>query len=333
MIYIIAEAGVNHNGSLEKAFELIKQAKLAGADCIKFQTFKSENLVSKDSPKAHYQMETTDKKESQYEMLKKLEISYDDFKLIKNECSVKQIDFISTPYSFEDIDFLDSLGIEYYKIASGQLTEKPFIEYIASKKRQIILSTGMSSLADVILAVDIIRKYKIEPIVLQCNTNYPSNISEANLKAMLTMKNEMNVSVGYSDHVKNNYASYAAAALGAVVIEKHFTLDKNNTGPDHSSSCNPSEFSELVIGIRNIELSLGNGIKKPSKSELKNAPLMKRSMVLKNDMKKGDIISIKDIDFKRPSNGLPPNSLELILGKKITDNYKKNTLVNLQMIK
>ena len=278
-------------------------------------------------------MQTTDKEESQYEMLKKLEISYEDFKLIKNECIIQEKDFISTPYSFDDVDFLDSLNVKFFKIASGQLTEKPFIEHVASKKRKIILSTGMGNLVDVIEAVNIIRKYKIEPIVLQCNTNYPTDIKEANLKAMITIRDSMQIPVGYSDHVSNNYASYAAAALGAVVIEKHFTLDKNDSGPDHSSSCNPLEFKSLVDGIRNVELSLGDGKKQPSKSEIKNSPLMKRSIVLKNDMKKGDIISIKNIDFKRPSNGISPNFLELILGKKVAKNLGKDTVLDFKMIK
>tara|TARA_B100001059_G_scaffold60130_1_gene55729 strand:+ start:14246 stop:15250 length:1005 start_codon:yes stop_codon:yes gene_type:complete len=333
MTYIIAEAGVNHNGSLQTAFDLINEAKSAGADCIKFQTFKAENLVLKSSPKANYQLKTTNKKESQYEMLKKLEISYDNFSLIKKECVKRKIDFISTPYSFEDVDFLDSIGVKYFKIASGQLTEKPFVEYVASKKREIILSTGMAKLNEVVEAVDIIKNQKINTFVLQCNTNYPSNISDANLRAMITMRDALKIPVGYSDHVSNNYASFAAVALGAVIIEKHFTLNKNNSGPDHSSSCDPQEFKNLVYGIRNIELSLGDGIKKPSVSEMKNAPSMKRSIVLKRKIKKGEVITINDVEFKRPANGLNPNLLYKIIGKEVINDFNKDTPLNFKMIK
>jgi N,N'-diacetyllegionaminate synthase len=332
MTYIIAEAGVNHNGSLQKGKELIKKAKEVGADCIKFQTFKTENLVTHRSPKANYQLKVTDQKESQFDMLKKLEIRYEDFKILKQECEKNSIEFISTPYNFEDVDFLDELDIKCFKIASGQLTELPFIEYVASKKREIILSTGMGNLSQVNDAVQLIRKFKIEPIILQCTTNYPSPIEDANLNAMITMREALKVKVGYSDHVQNNYACYAAVALGAQVIEKHFTLDKNDIGPDHSSSSNPSEFRSLVEGIRAIESVLGSGIKTPTDKEIKNIHGMKRSIVLKKDLEKGDLITIEDLEFKRPANGLDPNMINYIIGKKLKNNYLKNTPLNFNMI-
>lgn len=327
-VYIIAEAGVNHNGSLKNALELVYKAKEAGADCVKFQTFKADQIVTKGSPKATYQMKVTDRDETQFAMLKKLELKYEDYDEIIKLCKNLQIDFLSTPYNLQDVDFLEKFNVQGYKIASGQLTEIPFLEYVASKNKKIILSTGMSTMSDVFNAVTAIRNVGNNNIVvLQCTTNYPSSISDANLLAMISMKNACKVSVGYSDHVINNYACFASVALGAEIIEKHFTLDKNLEGPDHSTSLNPIEFKELVIGIRNIELSLGDGIKIPTNQEKDNIYGMKRSIVVLNDKKKGDILNLEDIGFKRPANGLDPNMVNMILGKQLRINLDKDDAI------
>lgn len=322
--YIIAEAGVNHNGKLDLALELIDRAKESGADCVKFQTFKAEQIVTKESRKAAYQLNVTDKAESQYEMLKKLELRFGDYNVLVERCKAKEIDFLSTPYNKEDVDFLDSLQVSGFKIASGQVTELPFLQYAASKKKQMIISTGMATMADVFNAVEVIRtEGNNEIIVLQCTTNYPSKIEDANLRAMLSIREACKVRVGYSDHVENNYACFAAVALGAEIVEKHFTLDRNLPGPDHSSSLNPVEFKNLVTGIRNIERALGSGIKKPSQSEVENSYGMKRSLVLLKDVQAGTILTEDIIGFKRPANGLPINMLKTIIGKPLARPMQK----------
>jgi len=325
MIYIIAEAGVNHNGDTDMALKLIEQAKLSGADCVKFQTFKAEQIVSQSSPKAKYQLEVTDKTESQFDMLKKLELPMGEYHLLINKCKELGIDFLSTPYNKNDVDFLEDLNVTGYKIASGQLTELPFLKYVAKKDKLMIISTGMANMAQVFDAVEAIRSEgNNNIIVLQCTTNYPSRIEEANLLAMQSIKEACKVKVGYSDHVQNNYACFASAALGAEIIEKHFTLDKNMEGPDHSSSLDPLEFKELVDGIRNIEKALGSGIKKPTPIEIENIYGMKRSLVLNMDLPSGTILTEQHIGFRRPFNGLSPNMFELVLGKKITRSMLKD---------
>ena len=323
--YIIAEAGVNHNGDLGLAILLIKKAKESGADCIKFQTFKAEQIVTRESPKAKYQLEVTDKDESQFEMLKKLELGFSDYKLLIEECNKQSIDFLSTPYNKEDADFLDSLGVTGFKIASGQLTELPFLKHVARKNKRMIISTGMGTLADVYNAVEEIRgQGNDDLIVLQCTTNYPSRIEDTNLLAMQSIKQACKVSVGYSDHVESNFACFASVALGAEIVEKHFTIDKKMEGPDHSSSLTPEEFKELVIGIRSIEKALGNGVKKPSQIEIENSVGMKRSLVLLYDLEAGTMLKEEHIGFKRPSNGLPPNMFDLVLGKRLAMEMKKD---------
>ena len=318
-VYIIAEVGVNHNGDVLIARNLIKKAKDCGADCVKFQTFKASQIVTKSSPKAKYQLKVTDTKESQFEMLKKLELDFDAYLDLINYCKEIAIDFLSTPYNIEDLIFLEKLGVNAYKIASGQLTEIPFIKAVAKKGKTILLSTSMGTLSNVFDAVEAIRSEgNNDIIVLQCTTNYPSKIEDANILAMNTIKDACGVRVGYSDHVANNYACYAAVALGAEVIEKHFTLDKNMEGPDHTCSLTPSEFKEMVIGIRNIEISLGSKVKKPSQIEVDNSVGMKRGMVLIKDIQVGTVLKEEHIGFKRPLNGLPINMLHQILGKKVT---------------
>jgi len=323
--YIIAEAGVNHNGSLEMAFQLIDKAKEVGADCVKFQTFKAEQIVTKESPKAAYQMQVTDKHESQYDMLKKLELQKEDFKKLKDHCEKKGIDFMSTPYNFEDADLLNEIGVSAFKIASGQIAELPFLRYVASFQKKMIVSTGMATLQEVTDAVKAIwLTGNNNMIILQCNTDYPSKIEDTNLLAMCTMRDALSVKTGYSCHVPTNYACFAAVALGAEVIEKHFTLDKKLPGPDHSSSLEPAEFRELVEGIRSVEKSLGTGIKTPSEAEKKNTYGMRRSLVAKTDLKAGTVLQKEHIAFKRPMNGLSPNYYERILGRTLKTDIPKD---------
>ncbi|MBS1647253.1 MAG: N-acetylneuraminate synthase [Bacteroidetes bacterium] len=316
-VFIIAEAGVNHNGSLEKAFQLVEKAKEIGADCVKFQTFKAEQIVTQSSPKAQYQLKVTNPGESQFAMLKALELQKEDFVSIKKHCEKVGIQFLSTPYNHEDADLLHDIGVSAFKIASGQLVEPHFLKYVASFQKKMIISTGMATLAEVYEAVEAIKSTgNDDVVVLQCNTDYPSKIEDTNLLAMNAMRDALGVSVGYSDHVPNNYACFAAVALGAQVIEKHFTLDKNLPGPDHSCSLEPQEFKELISGIRNIEKCLGNGIKTPSESEKKNTYGMRRSIVAKTFLPKGTLVTEQHIAFKRPANGLAPKLVNLILGKK-----------------
>ncbi len=327
--YIIAEAGVNHNGDINIAHKLIDEAKKAGADCVKFQTFKAENLVTASAPKAEYQLKVTDSDESQFDMLKSLELKYDDYVKLIEHCKRIDIDFMSTPYSFEDVDFLMKLNVDSFKIASGQLTELPFLEYVSKNKKPIYLSTGMSKMSEVQAAVEIIsRNSNSELIVFQCTTNYPSDISEANINVIDSFKSIPNIKVGYSDHVVNNFACFAAVAKGVHSIEKHFTIDKSLPGPDHSCSLNPNEFKDLVYGIREIEKSLGTFIKAPTKMESENIYGMKRSLVYSQSIKKGTKLSLEHLSFKRPMNGLAPNNLFNFVGKEINKDVSVDQLVN-----
>jgi N,N'-diacetyllegionaminate synthase len=326
--YIIAEAGVNHNGRLDLAISLIKKAKEAGADCVKFQTFKTEDIVTKSAPKANYQLKVTDKNESQYEMLKKLELSLESFKILKDECDKIGIDFISTPYSISDIELLESINVKAYKIASGQLTEPYFLRCIAKKMKPIILSTGMANLGEVFDSIKTIREINEDITVLQCTTNYPSSMSDANINAMLSIKDSCKVQVGYSDHIIENYACYSAVALGATIIEKHFTLDKNMEGPDHSCSLDPDEFKILVNGIRNIEMSLGNGIKKPTELEKKNIQGMRRGLVANETIKPGDLLNFNNLTAKRPLIGISPTRIDELIGKSVVKTIHKDEPIN-----
>jgi len=332
-VYIIAEAGVNHNGSVDLAVELISKAKKAGADCVKFQTFTAEQIVTQNSPKANYQLLVTDSNESQFEMLKKLELKMGHYPVLLSHCKNIGIDFMSTPYNFKDVDFLDSLEIDSFKIASGQLTEIPFLKYAASKMKKMIISTGMANMSDVFLAVQAIREVgNYDIIVLQCTTNYPSKIEDANLLVMNSIKIACDVEVGYSDHVSNNFACFASVALGASVVEKHFTLDKNMDGPDHLSSLDPGEFAELVDGIRNIEKSLGSCVKRPSQAEIDNSYGMKRSLVIVKPVPQGTIITEELIGFKRPFDGLNVNMLDKVLGKKLSKDMQMDEALQLSSV-
>lgn len=326
--YIIAEAGVNHNGQLDLALELVRKAKATGADSVKFQTFKAEAVVTQNAPKANYQLEVTDRQESQLAMLQKLELDLADYHQIIALCKKLDIQFLSTPYNFADADFLNELGVDAFKIASGQLVELPFLEYVAKLGKPMIISSGMATLAEVYEGVQTIRNAgNSDLVLLQCTTNYPSKIEDTNLHAMNSMGKALDVLIGYSDHVANNYACFAAVALGARVIEKHFTLDREMPGPDHSCSLDPAGFTELVRGIRQTELALGISVKKPSAAEIANTVGMRRSIVLTRDLPKGTILQPSDLAFKRPATGLAPKRLAEVIGKSLTNDLTADHLL------
>jgi len=317
-VYIIAEAGVNHNGSIDLAKKLIDVAADAGADAVKFQIFKADKVVSKYAPKADYQKCTTDSSESQLEMAKKLELSQRDFRELAAYCTYRRIIFLSTPFDFESIEFLLEIGLDTFKIPSGEITNLPYLRKIGSLDKKLILSTGMANLLEVGEAISILMQAgtdKAMITVLHCNTDYPTNMEDVNLTAMITIKNEFNVAVGYSDHTLGIEVPVAAVALGASIIEKHFTLDKNMLGPDHGSSLDPDELKEMIKAIRNIEVAMGDGIKKPSSSELKNINIVRRSIVATRDIKKGEIFTEENITVKRPGTGISPMMWDKILGQ------------------
>jgi N,N'-diacetyllegionaminate synthase len=330
--FIIAEAGVNHNGNIEIAKKMIEVAKECGADAIKFQTFKAEKVISRYAPKAEYQKQTTGETDSQLEMVKKLELSFDDFIVLKEYCDKLNIMFLSTPFDFESIDFLNDLGLEIFKIPSGEITNLPYLEKIGKLGKKVILSTGMADLGEIEDALDILiscgtKKENIT--VLHCNTEYPTPYEDVNLLAMLTIKEAFKVKVGYSDHTLGIEIPIAAVALGASVIEKHFTLDKNMEGPDHKASLEPHELKAMIDAIVNIEKALGNGMKKPSKSELKNKDIVRKSIVAKREIKKGEIFTEDNITVKRPGTGISPMRWYEVLGKVAPKDYKEDELIKI----
>lgn len=315
--FIIAEAGVNHNGDIALAKQLIRAAKTAGADCVKFQTFKAERVVTATAPKAKYQLKTTDPKESQVDMLRKLELPPDAYQELIQVAEEESITLLSTPYNEEDVDFLDALGCPAFKMASIHLFEPLFLQYVARKGKPIILSTGMATLADVDMAVRALRETGNEQfVILQCTTNYPSRLEDANIRAMTTMREALGVLVGYSDHTQTHTACLAAVALGACVIEKHFTLDKTMPGPDHASSADTTEFAELVTLIREVEMVLGSFLKAPTPVERQNALGMRRSIVARRNIQQGETITQAMLTYKRPSSGIAPSLITEIIGRK-----------------
>lgn len=329
-VYIIAEAGVNHNGSIDIAKELVRTAKQVGADCIKFQTYITENLVTSDAKKAEYQIKNTQNMDSQYLMLKKLELSFEQFIDLKNYCEEVGIDFLSTPFDFDSIEFLESLGMKFWKIPSGEITNLPYLERLAETKIPVILSTGMSDLEEIEEAVEVLKENGCPKIsILHCTTEYPTPINECNLKAIQTLKNEFGVKVGYSDHTDSILIPAVAVAEGAEIIEKHFTLDKTMDGPDHKASLEPEQLREMIKNIRTIEKALGDGVKRPSKSELPNRIVARKSIVAKKMIKKGDIFTVDNLTVKRPGNGISPMSWYEILGKVAIKDYKKDELIEL----
>ncbi len=327
---IIAEAGVNHNGNIELAKKLIDVAAKAGVDYVKFQTFKAELAISKNAIKAEYQKQNTDTEESQFDMIKKLELNKKSHIELIDYCNKRNIKFISSPFDLESIDLLYELNVPLYKIPSGEITNYPYLKRIAEKKLPVIMSTGMANMLEIGDALDILLKnglQKTQITILHANTEYPTPMQDVNLKAMLTIKNEFDVEVGYSDHTNGIEVSIAAAALGAKVIEKHFTLDKTMKGPDHKASLEPKELIAMVKAIRNIEIALGSGVKKPSPSETKNIPIARKSIVAKQNIKKGTIFSEENITVKRPGTGISPMRWNDILGQQANKDFNKDDLI------
>jgi N,N'-diacetyllegionaminate synthase len=320
-VLIIAEAGVNHNGSLETAMKLVDAAATAGADYVKFQTFKTENLVSKNAQQADYQSKNSKKTESQFEMLKRLELDKTAHLELIDYCKQKDINFLSTAFDLESIDLLEELDAKLYKIPSGEVTNPIYLSAIASKGKPVIMSTGMCDLNDIEAAFSVLRKQlsKEQITLLHCNTDYPTQMKDVNLAAMKAIKNEFDVAVGYSDHTLGIEIPIAAVALGATVIEKHFTLDKNLTGPDHKASLNPEELKQMVLAIRNIETAMGAGLKEPSDSEIQNIKAARRSIHTAKSLQKGDLISESDLIMLRPGDGISPMEMQQILGKSVKE--------------
>lgn len=325
---IIAEAGVNHNGSIDIAKQLVDKAADAGADIIKFQTFKSEKLVSKSAHQADYQKKNIGKlsDDSQLNMLKKLELSEQDHIELMNYCQKKGIKFFSTAFDMDSIDFLHSLNLGLWKIPSGEITNYPYLKKIAQYHEPVILSTGMCEIEDISAAMDVLLKYgvKREQItILHCNTEYPTPFEDVNIRAMQEMRDKFHVSIGYSDHTKGIEVPIAAVALGASVIEKHFTINRNMEGPDHKASLEPDELKAMVSAIRHIELAMGNGHKKVSESERKNISIARKSIVAACCIKKGEILTEDNLTVKRPGSGISPMRWEEVIGTKAVKDYKE----------
>ena len=336
--YIIAEAGVNHNGSLGRAKDMVKVAAKAGVDAIKFQTFRAETLVTKDAIKADYQIKadnqikTSGQSETQFEMLKKLELSVESHLELMECCRLNQIEFLSTPFDLTTIDLLVEMGLKKWKIPSGEITNLPYLRKIASLGQEIILSTGMADLGEIEDALDVLTGAgtKLKDItVLHCSTEYPTPMQDVNLKAMQTIKSAFpGIHVGYSDHTKGIEVPIAAVAMGATIIEKHFTLDKNLPGPDHKASLEPDELTAMVRAIKNIETALGNGIKKPGSSELKNMAIARKSIVAAQAIAAGEKFANDNLTVKRPGTGLSPMKWDEVVGKTATKNYSKDELID-----
>ncbi|HEY5557159.1 N-acetylneuraminate synthase [Acetobacterium sp.] len=329
-VFIIAEAGVNHNGSIDIAKEMVDNAKEAGADCIKFQTFIAENLVSKNAEKAEYQKKQTDSNENQLDMLKKLELSFDEFIELNEYCKHKNIEFLSTAFDLDSIDFLMKLDMKRWKIPSGEITNLPYLIKIAKTGKPIILSTGMSTMDEIKETVKVLKENGCGNItLLHCTTEYPTPYKNVNLRAMNTIQDETKMPIGYSDHTKGIEVSIAAVAMGAIVIEKHFTMDKNMEGPDHKASLEPNELKAMVKAIRNIELALGNGVKIPAESEIKNMKITRKSIMASNCINKGEVFTEENLTVKRPGNGISSMMWFEVLGQTAIKNFKEDELIEL----
>lgn len=331
--FIVAEAGVNHNGSLEMARQLVKVAVHAGADAVKFQTFKAEKVVSPQAPKAAYQIETTGTGESQLDMVKRLELSFDAFRELFFHCQRQGILFMSTPFDEESANFLADLGVAAFKIPSGEITNLSFLAHVARKARPMIVSTGMSTLVEVGTALRAVQEVgNRDVILLHCVSNYPADPRDANLRAMQSMVEAFHVPVGYSDHTPGIEVAVAAAALGACVIEKHFTLDRALSGPDHRASLEPEELAALVRAIRTVEVALGHGRKVPASGEAEMASVARRSLVAARDIPAGVILTEELIAIRRPGTGLPPAMLSLLVGRVTVKDIPADTLLCLEMV-
>ena len=328
-VYIIAEAGVNHNGDINLAYQLVDAAKAAGVDCIKFQTFKSENLVSHTTQKAEYQKAATGDS-AQEDMLKQLELSFGEFVSLKEYCDRKGIFFLSTPFDFESIEFLNSIEMPFWKIPSGEVTNYPYLVALAKTGKPVVMSTGMCEMQEIEDAIAVLRENGASDIkLLHCNTEYPTPYEDVNLRAMKTLRDAFGVEVGYSDHTKGIEVPIAAVAMGAAVIEKHFTLDRNMEGPDHKASLEPQELKQMVDSIRHIEAALGSGDKKPSPSEKKNMAVARKSIVAAARIKAGDILTEENITVKRPGNGICPMRWKEVLGTRAVRDFEEDELIDI----
>ena len=329
-VTIIAEAGVNHNGSIDTAKKMIDAAKESGADLVKFQTFTAESLVTQSADKAEYQKESTGTGESQFEMIKKLELDLATHKKLVQHCEKKGIQFLSTPFDHDSIDLLAELNIPMYKIPSGDITNLPYLRHIGRMGKPVIVSTGMATLEEVRAALNILLETgaeKNQVTVLHCNTEYPTPMEDVNLRAMLTMGDELGVAVGYSDHTLGIEIPVAAVAMGATVLEKHFTLGRTLPGPDHSASLEPNELKAMVVAIRNIEKAMGDGVKKPSLSEVKNISIVCKSIVAKKPIRKGERFSEDNLTVKRPGTGISPMEWDAYIDKSADREYQMDDLI------
>ena len=325
---IIAEAGVNHNGNFEIAKKLVDEAVKAGADIVKFQTCKAENVISRYADKAEYQKVTTGEADSQLEMVRKLMLTYEEYGELKKYCDEKGIAFLSTAFDLPSVDYLHSIGMKLWKIPSGEITNLPLLIKIAKLHEPIIMSTGMSELSEVADAVKVLKDNGATDItLLHCTTEYPAPYADVNLKAMETMKEAFGLPVGYSDHTKGIEIPIAAVARGACVIEKHFTLDRNMEGPDHKASIEPAELTQMVSSIRNVEVAIGDGVKKVSASEMKNKDIARKSIIAKTAIKKGEVFSEENITTKRPGSGINPMRWFDLLGKTAKHDYEEDYLI------
>lgn len=328
---IIAEAGVNHNGSIEMALRMVDAAAHAGADFVKFQTFKANKLVTASSRTAEYQKENCNA-DNQLEMLRGLELPEEAFRSIARQCKKSGIGFLSTPFDLESIEFLASLDMKYMKIPSGEITNLPYLRAIARTKIPVIMSTGMSTLADVENALQILYDggyYRNDITILHCTTQYPTNYKDVNLKAMLTLREAFGVNVGYSDHTKGIEVPLAATSLGASVIEKHFTLDKSLPGPDHVASLDPDELKQMVAGIRHVAMSLGSAIKRVTSAERENITVARKSIVAAKDIKKGDIFTEDNLTVKRPGSGISPMRWDEVIGRSASRHFNTDDLIEI----
>ena len=329
-VLIIAEAGVNHNGSLELAKRMADVAKEAGADIVKYQTAVPELVISRFAPKAEYQKDTTGEAESQLEMVKKIHFGFDAHRELKEYCDSIGIKYLSTPFDMDSIDFLAEMDMPVWKIPSGEVTNLPYLEKVAKLHKPVVMSTGMCEISEIKEALEILEKNGAGEItILHCNTEYPTPLKDANVRAMLDIKANFGTKVGYSDHTLGLEAPLAAVALGATVVEKHFTLDKNMEGPDHQASMNPDELKALVKAIRNTEVALGDGVKKVTESEAKNKDVARKSIVAKVPVKAGEIFTVDNITVKRPGSGISPMRWYEVLGKTAKRDFSLDELIEL----
>lgn len=326
--FVIAEAGVNHNGSPDLALRLIDAAKASGADAVKFQTFRADLLATRSAQKAAYQKRTTAAIESQFDMLRRLELDAVVHQRLIEHCREVGIQFLSSPFDIQSADLLDAMNLPLYKVPSGEITNLPFLQHLARKGRPLILSTGMSTLGEVEEAVHVVQAAGPVPLtLLHCVTEYPAPYGQINLRAMLTLKMAFGLPVGYSDHTPGIEVAVAAIALGAEVIEKHFTLDRSLPGPDHAASLEPAELQQMVTSIRNVEAALGTGIKAPAPCELPNLPIARKSVVATQSLPSGHQLAAEDLDIKRPGCGLPPKALPMLLGRTLRADVAKDEMI------